>query len=192
MLLLRLIFVCFQWQKQIDWSKEYCSVLTKKLHNTKRWEYHKFVLENLSTNRLKKHITSPRDLYIMTLVISIGFAILLSSKPSSFETQLNWYGILRKAHVISRINWPNSSYLNHNSYDTLGYDLGRPILKIISCCPLKCRASKTNQTPESMWCIKLLAVRGRFCFTPSVIKMIMSSSYNSDILLTSLIVMYCY
>ena len=37
-----------------------------------------------------------------------------------------------------------------------------------------------------------VAVRGRFCFTPSVIKMIMSSSYNSDVLLTSLIVMYCY
>ena len=37
-----------------------------------------------------------------------------------------------------------------------------------------------------------VAVRGRFCFTPSVIKMIMSSSYNADVLLTSLIVMYGY
>ena len=81
--------------------------------------------------------TSPCNLCIMTLVISIGFAILLSSKPSSFETQLKWYGILRKAHVICCINWPNSTYLKHNSYDTLGYDLGRPILKIIFCCPFK-------------------------------------------------------
>ena len=137
--------------------------------------------------------TSPPDLCIMTLVISIGFAILLSSKPSSFETQLNWYGIIRKAHVICCINWPNSTYLNYNSYDTLGYDLGRPILKIISCCPLKCRASKTNQTSIIINVMHhCVAVRGRFCFTPSVIKMIMSSSYNSDVLLTSLIVMYGY
>ena len=137
--------------------------------------------------------TSPCNLCIMTLVISIGFAILLSSKPSSFETQLKWYGILRKAHVICCINWPNSTYLKHNSYDTLGYDLGRPILKIIFCCPFKVSCIK-NKPDFQYQCdaSNCAAVRGRFCFTPSVIKMIMSSSYNSDVLLTSLIVMYCY
>ena len=107
--------------------------------------------------------TSPCNLCIMTLVISIGFAILLSSKPSSFETQLKWYGILRKAHVICCINWPNSTYLKHNSYDTLGYDLGRPILKIIFCCPFKVSCIK-NKPDFQYQCdaSNCAAVRGRF------------------------------